>query len=157
MTDTLRAQIDASVRQAAQMIIAGKGATWFGVGAGLARIVRAIALDQHEVLTVSSMTAEVVGVQDVSVSTTNPRGRRNRRYAHAGNDPGGTGSAWRVRANAEGDDRRTGGDKHGALVGITRRMDACVTTSRANDQLIDSVRINIIRSPVTIPVLKTFN
>lgn len=68
LTDELRAQIDASVRQAAQLIIAGKGATWFGIGAGLARIVRVIALDQHEVLTVSSMTAEVAGVRDVCLS-----------------------------------------------------------------------------------------
>ncbi len=68
LTDELRAQIDTSVRQAAQLIIAGKGATWFGIGAGLARIVRVIALDQHEVLTVSSMTAEVAGVRDVCLS-----------------------------------------------------------------------------------------
>lgn len=68
LTDTLRAQIDVSVRQAAQLIIAGKGATWFGIGAGLARIVRVIALDQHEVMTVSSMTAEVAGVQHVCLS-----------------------------------------------------------------------------------------
>lgn len=68
LTDSLRAQIDASVRQAAQLIIAGKGATWFGIGAGLARIVRVIARDQHEVLTVSSMTAEVAGVENVCLS-----------------------------------------------------------------------------------------
>ena len=68
LTDSMRAHIDASVRQAAQVIIAGKGATWFGIGAGLARIERVIALDQHEVLTVSSLTAEVAGVQDVCLS-----------------------------------------------------------------------------------------
>lgn len=68
LTDELRAQIDASVRQAAQVIIAGKGATWFGIAAGLARIVRVIALDQHEVMTVSSLTTEVAGVRDVCLS-----------------------------------------------------------------------------------------
>lgn len=68
LTDTLRAEVDAGVRQAAQAIIAGKGSTWFGIGAGLARIVRVIALDQHEVLTVSSMTGAVAGVQDVCLS-----------------------------------------------------------------------------------------
>jgi len=68
LTAELRAEIDTSVRQAAQLIIAGKGATWFGIAAGLARIVRVIALDQHEVLTVSSMTAEVAGVQNVCLS-----------------------------------------------------------------------------------------
>lgn len=68
LTDTLRARIDVGVRQAAQTIIAGKGATWFGIGAALARIVRVIALDQHEVLTISSMTGEVAGVKDLCLS-----------------------------------------------------------------------------------------
>ncbi|MGQ7846432.1 L-lactate dehydrogenase [Granulosicoccus sp. 3-233] len=68
LTDTLRSEVDENVRQAAQRIIAGKGATWFGVAAGLARIVRVIALDQHEVLTVSCMTTEVAGVRNVCLS-----------------------------------------------------------------------------------------
>jgi len=63
-----RAAIDEGVRRAAYRIIAGKGATWYGIGAGLARIVRAIAADQRDVLTVSMLTPEVMGVQDVALS-----------------------------------------------------------------------------------------
>ena len=63
-----RAAIDEGVRRAAYRIIAGKGATWYGIGAGLARIVRAIAADQRDVLTVSMLTPEVLGVQDVALS-----------------------------------------------------------------------------------------
>lgn len=63
-----RAAIDEGVRRAAYRIIAGKGATWHGIGAGLARIVRAIAADQRDVLTVSMLTPELLGVRDVALS-----------------------------------------------------------------------------------------
>ncbi|AMY68452.1 L-lactate dehydrogenase [Frigidibacter mobilis] len=63
-----RAAIDEGVRRAAYRIIAGKGATWYGIGAGLARIVRAIAADQRDVLTVSILTPELLGVRDVALS-----------------------------------------------------------------------------------------
>ena len=38
LTDADRSRIDTAVRRAADAIIEGKGATWFGVGARLARI-----------------------------------------------------------------------------------------------------------------------
>ncbi|MEM0948514.1 MAG: L-lactate dehydrogenase [Pseudomonadota bacterium] len=60
--------IDTGVRRAAYTIIEGKGATWYGIGAGLARIVRAIARDEAAVLSVSTMTAEVCGLRDVALS-----------------------------------------------------------------------------------------
>lgn len=68
LTDDVRAAIDAGVRQAAYRIIAGKGATWYGIGAGLGRIVRAIRDDQRAVLTVSIRTAAVAGIEDVALS-----------------------------------------------------------------------------------------
>ncbi len=68
ITDEVRARIDAGVRRAAYKIIEGKGATWYGIGAGLARIVQAIAADQRAVLSVSIITAEVAGVRDVALS-----------------------------------------------------------------------------------------
>ncbi len=49
-----RARIDDGVRNAAYRIIAGKGATYFGIGAGIARIARAIADDEGAVLTLSN-------------------------------------------------------------------------------------------------------
>ncbi|MEW5728015.1 MAG: L-lactate dehydrogenase [Pseudomonadota bacterium] len=66
--DEQRAAIDQGVRGAAYRIIAGKGATWFGIGGGIARIVAAIADDERAVLTVSARTPEVEGIKDVTLS-----------------------------------------------------------------------------------------
>jgi len=55
--EAARQRIDDGVRRAAYRIIAGKGATWFGIGAGLARLVHAVATDERAVLTVSVPTA----------------------------------------------------------------------------------------------------
>ena len=68
LTDDVMARIDTGVRGAAYTIIEGKGATWYGIGAGLARIVRAIARDEGAVLSVSIVTPEVEGVRDVALS-----------------------------------------------------------------------------------------
>lgn len=68
LTQTVRDTIDAGVRRAAYTIIEGKGATWYGIGAGLQRIVRAIARDEAAVLSVSILTEEVEGVRDVALS-----------------------------------------------------------------------------------------
>ena len=63
-----REAIDKGVRGAAYKIIAGKGATWFGIGGGIARIVQAIAGDERAVLTVSTLIPEVEGVTNVALS-----------------------------------------------------------------------------------------
>ena len=68
LTEEIRAQIDDGVRNAAYKIIDGKGATYFGIGAGLANIVKAIIRDQKDVLSVSIATPEVAGVRDVALS-----------------------------------------------------------------------------------------
>ena len=68
LTDSVRARIDDGVRNAAYTIIEGKGATWYGIGAGLERIVRAIARDEQAVLSVSLLTREVEGIRDVALS-----------------------------------------------------------------------------------------
>ncbi len=68
LTQAVRAEIDDNVRNAAYKIIEGKGATYYGIGAGIARIVRAIARDEGAVLTVSLVTAHVAGVDDVALS-----------------------------------------------------------------------------------------
>jgi L-lactate dehydrogenase len=67
-TPETRQEIDAGVRRAAYRIINGKGATWFGIGAGLARIVQAIRDDQRAVLTVSIRNHSVAGIDDVTLS-----------------------------------------------------------------------------------------
>ena len=75
ITDEVRARIDDGVRRAAYRIIAGKGATWYGIGAGLARIVRAIAGDEGAVLSVSIRSAEVAGLREVALSVPRVVGR----------------------------------------------------------------------------------
>jgi L-lactate dehydrogenase len=67
-TDADRDRIDSAVRGAAYAIIQGKGATWFGVGAGLARIAQAIEDDERALLTCSMLTPECEGVRDVALS-----------------------------------------------------------------------------------------
>ncbi|OSQ37395.1 L-lactate dehydrogenase [Thalassospira mesophila] len=68
LTDDVKAEIDDGVRNAAYKIINGKGATYYGIGAGLARIVKSIAQDQQDVLSVSIVTEHVAGVDDVALS-----------------------------------------------------------------------------------------
>ncbi|MEL6435990.1 MAG: L-lactate dehydrogenase, partial [Pseudomonadota bacterium] len=60
--------IDDGVRRAAYHIIEGKGATWFGIGAGMARIAEAIVGDERALLTVSGHTNDVAGAGPVTFS-----------------------------------------------------------------------------------------
>lgn len=68
LTEDIRAQIDDDVRNAAYRIIEGKGSTYYGIGAGLSRLVKAISLDQRAIFSVSIVTPEVEGVPDVALS-----------------------------------------------------------------------------------------
>jgi len=68
ITGAVRAEIDSQTRNVAYTIVAGKGSTYYGIGAGLARIVHAIAMDEQAVLSVSIVTEEVEGVRDVALS-----------------------------------------------------------------------------------------
>ena len=56
------------MRHAAYHIIEGKGATYYGIGSALARIVEAILEDQRAILTVCTPTDDVAGVKDVTVA-----------------------------------------------------------------------------------------
>lgn len=68
ITESIRHEIDLNVRSAAYRIIQGKGATWFGIGAGMARIAQAILNDENAVLTCCIPLPEVEGVKDVTLS-----------------------------------------------------------------------------------------
>ncbi len=68
ITGTVRAVVDEGVRRAAYRIIEGKGATYYGIGAGLARLVAAIGGDENSVHSVSIMTPDVEGIQNVPLS-----------------------------------------------------------------------------------------
>ncbi|MEM8861592.1 MAG: L-lactate dehydrogenase, partial [Chloroflexota bacterium] len=63
-----KARIDEGTRRAAYKIIEGKGATYYGVGSALARIVSNILGDRRAIMTICTPTAEVAGVADVTVS-----------------------------------------------------------------------------------------
>jgi L-lactate dehydrogenase len=68
LSEGVRRDIDEKVRRAAYTIIAGKGATYYGIGSALARIVEAVLHDQRSILTVCAPTADVGGVNDVTVA-----------------------------------------------------------------------------------------
>jgi L-lactate dehydrogenase len=63
-----RQEIDGQVRDAAYHIVEGKGSTYYGIGAALARIADAILKDQRAILTVSTPVAQVLDVCDVTIA-----------------------------------------------------------------------------------------
>lgn len=65
------AAIDEQVRRAAYHIIEGKGATYYGIGSAIARIVEVILQDERSILTVCTPTESVAGVNNVTVSLPN--------------------------------------------------------------------------------------
>lgn len=68
LTEEWKSQIDDCVRRAAYRIIEGKGATYYGIGAGIAQIVQAIRDDERRVLTVSSLTTRVETLKGLCLS-----------------------------------------------------------------------------------------
>jgi len=69
--EVLKRRVDDGVRNAAYSIIEGKGATYYGIGSAIAKIVDVILHDQRSILTVSTMTSLAGGVTDVSISLPN--------------------------------------------------------------------------------------
>jgi L-lactate dehydrogenase len=65
------AEIDERVRKAAYRIIEGKGATYYGIGSAIARIVEVILQDERSILTVCTPMPDVAGIKDVTVSMPN--------------------------------------------------------------------------------------
>ena len=63
--------IDQKVRRAAYHIIEGKGATYYGIGSAIARIVEVILQDERSILTVCTPMPDVAGVREVTVSLPN--------------------------------------------------------------------------------------
>ncbi|MFK8113791.1 MAG: L-lactate dehydrogenase [Rubripirellula sp.] len=68
LDDESRAEIDHQVRRAAYHIIEGKGATYYGIGSALARIVDVVLHDQRSILTVCSRLQNMDGMPDVTIS-----------------------------------------------------------------------------------------
>lgn len=63
-----RVRIDEQVRRAAYHIIAGKGATYYGIGSAVARLVDVLLHDQRAILTVCSCIEGVPGLDGVTLS-----------------------------------------------------------------------------------------
>jgi L-lactate dehydrogenase len=68
LSETQRGEVDVNVRRAAYQIIAGKGATYYGIGSAVARIVDVLLHDQRAVLTVCSRIEGVPGCEGVTLS-----------------------------------------------------------------------------------------
>jgi len=68
LTTEAKAKIEADVRQAAYRIIDGKQASYYGIGAGIARLVRALRDDERAVFTVSSGDVQLAGLPPVCLS-----------------------------------------------------------------------------------------
>jgi len=63
-----RMKIAENTRRAAYEVIYRKGATYYAIAAGLARIIEAIVRDENSVLTVSGITNGIHGLNDVALS-----------------------------------------------------------------------------------------
>jgi L-lactate dehydrogenase len=61
LAEAKRQEIETNVRRAADQIIAGKGATYYGIGSAVARIVDVLLHDQRAVLTICT---RISGIQD---------------------------------------------------------------------------------------------
>lgn len=66
--DSIKREIDNGVRNAAYKIIEGKGSTYYGIGGAIARLVEVINRDNKAVLTVSTLTENVEGIKEVTLS-----------------------------------------------------------------------------------------
>jgi L-lactate dehydrogenase len=68
LTEADRARVDENVRRAAYQIIAGKGATYYGIGSAVARIVDVLLHDQRAILTICSRIQNVPGCEGVTLA-----------------------------------------------------------------------------------------
>lgn len=68
LNDEVRSNITRDVCRAAYNIIEGKGATYYGIGSALARIVNVILRDQRAILTVCTPRDEIAGISNVTAS-----------------------------------------------------------------------------------------
>jgi L-lactate dehydrogenase len=68
LDDQDREKIDQQVRKAAYQIIQGKGATYYGVGSAIAKIVDVILGNQRAILTVCTPQVKVAGIPNITLS-----------------------------------------------------------------------------------------
>jgi L-lactate dehydrogenase len=68
LEDEDKEKMDYQVRHAAVEIIQGKGATYYGVGSAIAKIIEVILRNQRALLTVCTPLEEVAGIKNVTLS-----------------------------------------------------------------------------------------
>lgn len=68
LTPAVRQGIDDNVRRAAYHIIAGKGASYYGIGSAVARIVDVLLHDQRAVLTICTRITGIPGCEGVTLA-----------------------------------------------------------------------------------------
>lgn len=68
ITEADRQRMDEQVRRAAYHIIAGKKATYYGIGSALARITQAVLGNQRAILSVCTQHTDIEGVPEVTLS-----------------------------------------------------------------------------------------
>lgn len=68
LTEAQRAAMDDQVRRAAYRIIEGKGATYYGIGSAVARIVDVLLHDQRAILTICSRIGGVPGCEGLTLA-----------------------------------------------------------------------------------------
>ena len=68
LTDADQERIDENVRRAAYHIIAGKGATYYGIGGAVARIVDVLVHDQRAILTICARLSDVPDCDGVTLA-----------------------------------------------------------------------------------------
>ena len=66
--EDIKQKIDDGVRNAAYKIIEGKGSTYYGIGAAIAKLVDVINSDNRAVLTISTFKEDVEGIKNISLS-----------------------------------------------------------------------------------------
>jgi len=68
LTRSHRREIDENLRRAAYQIIAGKGATYYGIGSAVARIVDVLLHDQRAILSICTRISGVPGCDNVTLA-----------------------------------------------------------------------------------------
>jgi len=68
LTGAAREKIEENVRRAAYQIIAGKGATYYGIGSAVARIVDVLLHNQRAILTICTRIEGVPGCEEVTMA-----------------------------------------------------------------------------------------
>ena len=68
LSPTQKQAMDEQVRRAAYHIIAGKGATYYGIGSAVSRLVEVLLNDQRAILTICCRLTDVPGLQGTTLS-----------------------------------------------------------------------------------------